>query len=189
MAHFSFSSFSHSRTYTKFEELAADYESGSLHPADLKPALSKAVNKILQVDTFFIQSLLQSLYNYNLINLQILLCSFALTLHFYILLLLQQHLFESDILIVDVITSIVRWLIYTINIVPTPQNNSCLWHISFLLAKNKSIINNISNLISTNTKFKILYSLVSQDAPQILFFYSSIFGILPFFVRLTQFLM
>ncbi|MCD7450127.1 hypothetical protein HAX54_003693 [Datura stramonium] len=36
------------RTYKNFEELAADYESGSLHPADLKPALSKAINKILQ---------------------------------------------------------------------------------------------------------------------------------------------
>lgn len=36
------------KTYKNFEELAADYESGNLHPADLKPALSKAVNKILQ---------------------------------------------------------------------------------------------------------------------------------------------
>ncbi|XP_055805295.1 tyrosine--tRNA ligase 1, cytoplasmic-like isoform X2 [Solanum dulcamara] len=36
------------KNYKNFEELAADYESGSLHPADLKPALSKAVNKILQ---------------------------------------------------------------------------------------------------------------------------------------------
>ncbi|KAJ8572289.1 hypothetical protein K7X08_008800 [Anisodus acutangulus] len=36
------------RTYKNFEELAADYETGSLNPADLKPALSKAINKILQ---------------------------------------------------------------------------------------------------------------------------------------------
>lgn len=32
-----------------FEELIADYESGVLHPGDLKPALSKALNKILEV--------------------------------------------------------------------------------------------------------------------------------------------
>lgn len=31
------------------EELIGDYESGALHPADLKPALSKALNVILQV--------------------------------------------------------------------------------------------------------------------------------------------
>jgi hypothetical protein len=37
------------RTFTSFEELIADYESGELHPADLKPALSKALNKILEV--------------------------------------------------------------------------------------------------------------------------------------------
>lgn len=36
------------KTYKNFDELAADYESGSLHPADLKPTLSKAINKILQ---------------------------------------------------------------------------------------------------------------------------------------------
>ncbi|KAF3448570.1 hypothetical protein FNV43_RR09283 [Rhamnella rubrinervis] len=36
------------RTYNSFEELIAEYESGELHPADLKPALSKALNKILE---------------------------------------------------------------------------------------------------------------------------------------------
>ncbi|CAN1155713.1 Tyrosine--tRNA ligase 1, cytoplasmic [Linum perenne] len=36
------------KTFTNFEELVADYESGALHPGDLKPALSKALNKILQ---------------------------------------------------------------------------------------------------------------------------------------------
>ncbi|KAA3489429.1 tyrosine--tRNA ligase, cytoplasmic [Gossypium australe] len=36
------------RTYKDFEELVSDYESGGLHPGDLKPALSKALNKILQ---------------------------------------------------------------------------------------------------------------------------------------------
>ncbi|XP_057464903.1 tyrosine--tRNA ligase 1, cytoplasmic-like isoform X3 [Actinidia eriantha] len=36
------------KTFSSFEELVADYESGNLHPADLKPALSKAINKILQ---------------------------------------------------------------------------------------------------------------------------------------------
>ncbi|XP_039052234.1 tyrosine--tRNA ligase 1, cytoplasmic-like [Hibiscus syriacus] len=36
------------KTYKNFEELVSDYESGQLHPGDLKPALSKALNKILQ---------------------------------------------------------------------------------------------------------------------------------------------
>ncbi|XP_062147345.1 tyrosine--tRNA ligase 1, cytoplasmic-like isoform X1 [Alnus glutinosa] len=36
------------KTFTSFEELIPDYESGELHPADLKPALSKALNKILE---------------------------------------------------------------------------------------------------------------------------------------------
>lgn len=36
------------KTFSNFEELIADYESGKLHPGDLKPALSKAINKILQ---------------------------------------------------------------------------------------------------------------------------------------------
>ncbi|KAE9611544.1 putative tyrosine--tRNA ligase [Lupinus albus] len=37
------------KTFKNFEELAADYESGELHPADLKSALSKSLNKILEV--------------------------------------------------------------------------------------------------------------------------------------------
>ncbi|KAI8553430.1 hypothetical protein RHMOL_Rhmol05G0015200 [Rhododendron molle] len=36
------------KTFESFEELIADYESGNLHPADVKAALSKALNKILQ---------------------------------------------------------------------------------------------------------------------------------------------
>ncbi|KAF7144106.1 hypothetical protein RHSIM_Rhsim05G0015300 [Rhododendron simsii] len=36
------------KTFESFEELVADYESGNLHPADVKAALSKALNKILQ---------------------------------------------------------------------------------------------------------------------------------------------
>ncbi|CAL9216548.1 unnamed protein product [Arabidopsis halleri] len=36
------------RTFKSFEDIAADYESGELHPKDLKDALSKALNKILQ---------------------------------------------------------------------------------------------------------------------------------------------
>lgn len=36
------------KIFTTFEELVADYSSGNLHPADLKPALSTAINKILQ---------------------------------------------------------------------------------------------------------------------------------------------
>jgi hypothetical protein len=31
------------------EELLADYISGALHPGDVKPALTKAINQILQV--------------------------------------------------------------------------------------------------------------------------------------------
>ncbi|KAJ8465626.1 hypothetical protein OPV22_028178 [Ensete ventricosum] len=36
------------KIYNNMEELILDYESGALHPADLKPALSKALNVILQ---------------------------------------------------------------------------------------------------------------------------------------------
>lgn len=39
----------HGRSYTNFAEVTADYESGALHPSDLKPALAKAINDILQV--------------------------------------------------------------------------------------------------------------------------------------------
>lgn len=37
------------RTFSSFEELISDYGSGKLHPGDLKPALTKAINKLLQV--------------------------------------------------------------------------------------------------------------------------------------------
>ncbi|KAH9764363.1 Tyrosine--tRNA ligase 1 cytoplasmic [Citrus sinensis] len=37
------------KTFENYEELVADYEEGNLHPGDLKPSLSKAINKILQV--------------------------------------------------------------------------------------------------------------------------------------------
>ncbi|KAG5237953.1 hypothetical protein OIU76_012769 [Salix suchowensis] len=36
------------KTYKSYEELVSDYESGGLHPGDLKPALTKALNTILQ---------------------------------------------------------------------------------------------------------------------------------------------
>ncbi|KAJ3693427.1 hypothetical protein LUZ60_008907 [Juncus effusus] len=36
------------KVYTTIEELVEDYESGDLHPGDLKPSLSRAINKILQ---------------------------------------------------------------------------------------------------------------------------------------------
>ncbi|KAK9983543.1 hypothetical protein SO802_033068 [Lithocarpus litseifolius] len=36
------------KIFENFEELVAYYESGKLHPADLKPALAKALNKILE---------------------------------------------------------------------------------------------------------------------------------------------
>ncbi|RRT37601.1 hypothetical protein BHE74_00057997, partial [Ensete ventricosum] len=42
------------KTYNIMEELILDYESGVLHPADLKPALSKALNLILQVSLAYI---------------------------------------------------------------------------------------------------------------------------------------
>lgn len=36
------------RVYTTFGELCEDYKSGGLHPGDLKPALSRHINMILQ---------------------------------------------------------------------------------------------------------------------------------------------
>ncbi|KAI7840944.1 hypothetical protein COHA_005374 [Chlorella ohadii] len=36
------------KTYLTYAELCADYESGALHPGDLKPALAKHINTILQ---------------------------------------------------------------------------------------------------------------------------------------------
>ncbi|XP_050224701.1 tyrosine--tRNA ligase 1, cytoplasmic [Mercurialis annua] len=36
------------KIYESYEKLVADFESGELHPGDLKPALAKAINKILQ---------------------------------------------------------------------------------------------------------------------------------------------
>ena len=36
------------KSYTEFESLAADYASGALHPGDLKPALTRHLNLILQ---------------------------------------------------------------------------------------------------------------------------------------------
>jgi tyrosyl-tRNA synthetase len=36
------------KTYTDIDELSQDYTSGALHPGDLKPALAKALNAILQ---------------------------------------------------------------------------------------------------------------------------------------------
>ena len=41
------------RVFATYEELVADYAKGDLHPGDLKPALSKALNKILQVYIIF----------------------------------------------------------------------------------------------------------------------------------------
>ncbi|KAM0007817.1 putative tyrosine--tRNA ligase [Helianthus debilis subsp. tardiflorus] len=36
------------KTYTSFDEISADYVKGDLQPADIKPALAKALNRILQ---------------------------------------------------------------------------------------------------------------------------------------------
>jgi hypothetical protein len=44
------------------DELIADYASGALHPADVKPALAKAINAILQV-LFFLQCYLSEAIN------------------------------------------------------------------------------------------------------------------------------
>lgn len=41
--------FTNVRTYKRFEDIAAEYESGELHPGDLKKGLMNALNKILQV--------------------------------------------------------------------------------------------------------------------------------------------
>ena len=37
------------RIYNNFKALSADYESGEVQPSDLKHALAKALNQILQV--------------------------------------------------------------------------------------------------------------------------------------------
>jgi len=36
------------KTYTSYEEIVADYTGGNLHPGDLKPALTKALNSLIQ---------------------------------------------------------------------------------------------------------------------------------------------
>lgn len=36
------------QTYTSYAEVEADFASGKLHPGDLKPALTKAINTLLQ---------------------------------------------------------------------------------------------------------------------------------------------
>jgi tyrosyl-tRNA synthetase len=36
------------KTFLTMDELISEYESGALHPADVKPALAKAINEILQ---------------------------------------------------------------------------------------------------------------------------------------------
>jgi len=36
------------KTYTSYDEIAADYTGGKLHPGDLKPAISKALNTLIQ---------------------------------------------------------------------------------------------------------------------------------------------
>uniref|UniRef100_A0A0E0EK72 tyrosine--tRNA ligase n=1 Tax=Oryza meridionalis TaxID=40149 RepID=A0A0E0EK72_9ORYZ len=36
------------KTFTNMDELTDDYKTGALHPADVKPALAKAINQILQ---------------------------------------------------------------------------------------------------------------------------------------------
>ncbi|THU44605.1 hypothetical protein C4D60_Mb02t09130 [Musa balbisiana] len=62
------------KMYNNMEELILDYESGALHPADLKPALSKALNVILQVGL--------SMYSYDLEPELVLYCFHLLSLNF-----------------------------------------------------------------------------------------------------------
>jgi hypothetical protein len=50
------------RTFTSMGELISDYETGALHPADVKPALAKAINEILQVKFSLHSTLLFFLY-------------------------------------------------------------------------------------------------------------------------------
>jgi tyrosyl-tRNA synthetase len=35
------------KVYRSFDEIKVDYESGLLHPGDLKPAVATAINKLL----------------------------------------------------------------------------------------------------------------------------------------------
>lgn len=36
------------KTYESYDEVASDYEQGLLHPGDLKPALARGINAILE---------------------------------------------------------------------------------------------------------------------------------------------
>jgi len=36
------------KTYNNFEDLVVDYKAEKLHPGDLKPALSKAINELIE---------------------------------------------------------------------------------------------------------------------------------------------
>jgi len=36
------------KSYTRYEDIVADYEAGNLHPGDLKPALAKALNDLIR---------------------------------------------------------------------------------------------------------------------------------------------
>src|SRR5689334_21121809 len=36
------------KTYSDYDEVAADFTNGSLHPADLKPALAKSINAMIE---------------------------------------------------------------------------------------------------------------------------------------------
>ena len=43
-------------TYSTYEELEADYVSGRIHPSDLKPAVTEALNRILEPVRIHFQS-------------------------------------------------------------------------------------------------------------------------------------
>ena len=60
------------------DELISDYETGALHPADVKPALAKAINEILQVKNSLHSTLLFFLYNSILVFLWSETCIFTI---------------------------------------------------------------------------------------------------------------
>jgi hypothetical protein len=65
------------RTYYQIEELNEDYSSGNLHPDDVKRALAKAINEILQVKLPHV--LLTSVRNCELLSLSKKECHIAFT--------------------------------------------------------------------------------------------------------------
>lgn len=95
------------RTFTSFEDLVIDYEGGELHPEDLKPALAKALNRILQVIYLSLECRFTTIktmikdfllfgWVWNLFSSQLLrLCSLVLALSFFFAQPVRDH-FNND---------------------------------------------------------------------------------------------